>query len=520
MYFVALATDYDGTIAEDGVVAEATLEALRELKQSGRKLLLVTGRQLPDLKKVLPEIALFDLVVAENGGLLFDPKTGEETLLAPEASQVFLDALRAREVPLSAGRCIVATWEPHQHAVLEAIRELGLELQIIFNKGAVMVLPAGVSKASGLEAALALLELSPHNVAGIGDAENDHAFLRLCGCGVAVANALPMLKESAHFVTEMPRGAGVAALARRMIVDDLAGLSERREAIEIALDDTGAPIGISPRGGSLLIAGTSGGGKSTVAAGLLERIQERGFQFCVVDPEGDYAELENAVTLGDAKHEPRLEEAVELLRHVKGNLVVNLLGVQLDERPRYFAKLFLQLCQLRAETARPHWMLIDEAHHMMPPEWATATTLPQQLQGTIFVTVHPEHVARAALESVGFVVAVGVDPAATLCSFCCVVGEDPPEMRAGHIDRGPAYFWERRERRLRRVHINEPRQHLRRHTRKYAEGELDEDRSFYFRGTQGRLNLRAQNLALFLQIAEGVDDPTWLHHLRAGDYSR
>jgi len=48
MYFVALATDYDGTIAEDGVVAEATLEALRELKQSGRKLLLVTGRQLPD----------------------------------------------------------------------------------------------------------------------------------------------------------------------------------------------------------------------------------------------------------------------------------------------------------------------------------------------------------------------------------------------------------------------------------------------------------------------------------------
>ena len=84
MYFVALATDYDGTIAEDGVVAEATLEALRELKQSGRKLLLVTGRQLPDLKKVHPEISLFDLVVAENGGLLFDPKTAEETLLAPE----------------------------------------------------------------------------------------------------------------------------------------------------------------------------------------------------------------------------------------------------------------------------------------------------------------------------------------------------------------------------------------------------------------------------------------------------
>ena len=194
--------------------------------------------------------------------------------------------------------------------------------------------------------------------------------------------------------------------------------------------------------------------------------------------------------------------------------------MELDERPRYFAKLFPQLCQLRAETARPHWILIDEAHHMMPPQWATAANLPQRLEGTILVTVHPEHVARAVLETIALVVAVGPDPAATLRSFCGAVGEDPPEMRDGPIERGLAYLWERRERRFRRVRINEPRQHLRRHTRKYAEGELDEDRSFYFRGPQGRLNLRAQNLALFLQIAEGVDDATWLHHLRAGDYSR
>jgi hypothetical protein len=25
---------------------------------------------------------------------------------------------------------------------------------------------------------------------------------------------------------------------------------------------------------------------------------------------------------------------------------------------------------------------------------------------------------------------------------------------------------------------------------------------------------------MFMQIAEGVDDGTWLHHLRAGDYSK
>jgi hypothetical protein len=58
-----------------------------------------------------------------------------------------------------------------------------------------------------------------------------------------------------------------------------------------------------------------------------------------------------------------------------------------------------------------------------------------------------------------------------------------------------------------------------RHRRKYAEGELPPDRSFYFRGPDGKLNLRAQNLIMFRQLAEGVDDETWLHHLRQGDYS-
>jgi hypothetical protein len=59
-----------------------------------------------------------------------------------------------------------------------------------------------------------------------------------------------------------------------------------------------------------------------------------------------------------------------------------------------------------------------------------------------------------------------------------------------------------------------------RHIRKYAEGELGEDRSFYFRGPDRALNLRAHNLSTFLQLAAGVDDGTWLHHLRGGAYSR
>ena len=65
-----------------------------------------------------------------------------------------------------------------------------------------------------------------------------------------------------------------------------------------------------------------------------------------------------------------------------------------------------------------------------------------------------------------------------------------------------------------------PRAEQRRHRRKYAEGELAPDLCFYFRGPEGKLNIRAQNLAMFLQIADGVDDETWLYHLNKGDISR
>jgi hydroxymethylpyrimidine pyrophosphatase-like HAD family hydrolase len=182
VFFVALATDYDGTLARNGRVAGSTIEALKEVRRSGRKIILVTGRDLADLQRVFPEVSIFDLVVAENGALLYNPAKKEETPLAEPPSPVFVQRLRAVGVsPLSVGRTIVATWEPNETAVLKVIRDLGLELHIIFNKGAVMVLPGNINKAWGLMRALKPLCLSPHNVVAIGDAENDQAFLRACG---------------------------------------------------------------------------------------------------------------------------------------------------------------------------------------------------------------------------------------------------------------------------------------------------------------------------------------------------
>ncbi len=223
MHYLALATDYDGTIADDGVVDKLTLAALEKLRGGSRRLILVTGRDLTDLRQAMPRLDLFDLVVAENGALLYDPTSHQEQALGMAPPPAFLDRLVELGVaPLWLGRVIVATWGRNEDQVLRAIRDLGLNLQMTFNKTAVMVLPVGVTKASGLRAALAQLGLSPLNCIGVGDAENDVDFLDICGMPVAVANAVPAVKQRAAFVTKGARGAGVAELIEHLLTTDLA----------------------------------------------------------------------------------------------------------------------------------------------------------------------------------------------------------------------------------------------------------------------------------------------------------
>jgi hydroxymethylpyrimidine pyrophosphatase-like HAD family hydrolase len=219
--FLALATDYDETLATDSIVSDATFAALKRLKETGRKLLLVTGRELPDIQRLFPKCDIFDKIVAENGAFLYTPATGKERSLAPASSPELVESLRAQGVkPLFVGRSVISTHEPHEVVALETIKTLGLELEIIFNKGSVMVVPSGINKATGLAAALEEMGLSAENVVGIGDAENDHAFLGAVGYGVAVANALPKLKEAADQVTKGARSAGVVELIDELISQD------------------------------------------------------------------------------------------------------------------------------------------------------------------------------------------------------------------------------------------------------------------------------------------------------------
>jgi HAD superfamily hydrolase (TIGR01484 family) len=527
MRFVCLICDYDGTIARNGKVAASTIQALENVRKSGRRLVLATGRELKELLEVFPEVPLFDRVVAENGGVLYRPRTKEQVVLAEKPPQQFVDELAKRGVtPLSVGECVVATWHPHETTALQVIREMNLELQITFNKNAVMILPSGINKSSGLRVALNELQFSPHNIVGVGDAENDHAFLSLCECSIAVANALPALKERSDWVTAHSHGTGVEEVIQLLVKDDLKDLEPRltRHNIPLGTEQAGSQFFVPAYGTRLLVSGPSGSGKSTVVSALVERFVEAEYQVCLFDPEGDYDEFSQLVTLGGPERIPAASEILEILGNPGRSITINMLGVPLADRPSFFQSVLSRVLELRFKTGRPHWIVVDEAHHVLPKDLGSAgIAVPKGLENFILVTVHPDLMSPAVLNSVEELIAVGADPQQVirqlydstkkkaLLNVIPTAYAKPDHALAWRFadTSGPHY-----------VKVVPAKGQRRRHLRKYAAGELGEDKSFYFRGPENKLNLRAQNMNLFAQLAEGVDEETWSFHLSKGDYSR
>lgn len=230
MRYVALAADYDGTVATSGMLSEEVEAALERLRSSGRRAVLVTGRTFEELASHRPNLELFDRVVLENGAALHSPSEGQTIVLSPPPSLELARELEQRGVePVFMGQAILTTRRPNERLVLGAIRNLGLELQISFNGESVMVLPTGVDKGSGLKAALGELALSAHEVVGVGNAENDQPFLDICGCAVAVDNAVAAIKANVDFCTRGADGNGVAELIEELVTTDLSGRTPKEK---------------------------------------------------------------------------------------------------------------------------------------------------------------------------------------------------------------------------------------------------------------------------------------------------
>ena len=417
MRYLALCCDYDGTLADDGRVSSATLSAVERLRASGRKVVLVTGRVVAELQTVCGRLDLFDRVVAENGACLYNPATDEERVLAARPPDIFIETLRRRGVkPLSIGQVIVAAWLPHETIVLNAIHDLGLELQVIFNKDAVMVLPTGINKASGLAVALRDLNLSPCNIVGIGDAENDHAFLAACQIGVAVENALPLLKDAADFVTRNARGAGVVELIEELLHDDLRardGQFSRRRMV-LGLEESGEEMLQSVHDFNALLVGAPGEHLHAATSGLLERLTARGYNFCVVDPEGAYAVLDHALAIGNVTQAPALEDARQLLNTYDTNVVVSLEGVPIDARADFFAVLMKCILETRSRTGRPHWLVINEFPQLFRMSAGGSARAPWPSEGVLHLGTKLESTDQAALRGISTVLAIGHHAQSTL----------------------------------------------------------------------------------------------------------
>ena len=145
---------------------------------------------------------------------------------------------------------------------------------------------------------------------------------------------------------------------------------------------------------------------------------------------------------------------------------------------------------------------------------------PQTLINTVLVTVHPGRLSKATLSVMDAVIAVGPSPYDTLHDFARRSGAALSGSTLVLTGGETAVAWfPRSSQAPTPMRVVRARADRLRHLRKYAEGNM-RYHSFYFRGPSGRQNLKAQNLAVFSQIAEGIDDETWMYHLRRGDYSR
>jgi hypothetical protein len=339
---------------------------------------------------------------------------------------------------------------------------------------------------------------------------------------VAVNSAVPTLREAADWVTMWPNGAGTAEAMLALVADDMATHAKRstRHRVTLGSSREGVSLTVSPVEENVLIAGTSGSGKSTLAHGILEQLIDKGYQTCVIDPEGDYQSIEKMIMFGNSQRGPTVAEVLTAMDNPSTQVIVNLVGLPLQDRPSFFFELLPQLQERRIRTGRPHRVLVDETHHLLPTKWRATVASMRDLKGMLFVTVHPDQLSPHVLDTVDIAVALGERPSSTLQAVANHKGLSLPPISSAELKPGEAVLW-----RVAAGQSPQPfmmtvsRMERRRHRRKYAEGELPPERSFYFRGPEGKLNLRAQNLIMFRQLADGVDDETWLHHLRNGDYS-
>jgi hydroxymethylpyrimidine pyrophosphatase-like HAD family hydrolase len=531
MKLAAVALDYDGTITRGDRPDEAVRDAIAALRSNGILVLLVTGRILSELIRVAGDLHFVDGVVAENGAVVYFSNTGHTSTLAPPIPDVFLRELGRRGIPYRAGQCLVDARADDAARILEVVRGLELPLVLVFNRGSVMVLPQGVSKATGLHTTLDMLRVSVRNTLAIGDAENDHELLRIAEVGAAVSWGSAALRSAADLVVNGGGPAGVASFLRPLAGSKAMPIPSRpRRRLRLGHTEDGQEFSLAIRGRNVLVAGDAKSGKSWVAGLLSEQLILHGYSVCVLDPEGDYGSLEalpGVSVLGGEDPPPTPRQLGRALQYPDRSVVIDLSRLPHDRKIEYIREALPALNVMRRRNGLPHRIVVDEAHYFLHDSDAHRL-LDLELNGYTVVTYRASRLPKALLAATDVMIVTcesspdEVEGLCRCCARCMQVDRAAWKRLLSHLALGQAValpITEEAGGDLRLFTIG-PRltPHVR-HREKYVDVPVTEGRAFVF--TEGPApRARVRTLRQFVDHVERSTTAALDGYLRRGDFSR
>jgi hydroxymethylpyrimidine pyrophosphatase-like HAD family hydrolase len=522
------ALDYDGTIDDGGRLHPDVRSAISEARLQGIMVVLATGRRVDDLRRVIGDLSVFDAVVAENGAIVHFPDNGRSIPQAQGPPGCFLRALRERGLSVSEGMCVIEISAESAPVVLDEIRRQELPLVLLFNRQRAMVVPQGISKATGLRAALEALRVSPHNAIGVGDAENDHSLIEACEIGVAVSWGSRALQMAAD---ELLAGSGPNAVAdfirSTLARPQLPPERTRRRHLQLGTDSNGMPFELAVRDRNILIVGDPRSGKSWLAGLLAEQLILLGYCVCILDPEGDYATLSRlprVISLGGDDPPPQPRDLWRALRYPDVSIVVDLSQLGLDDKREQIAALLPVMASMRSEAGFPHRILLDEAHYFLS-EPAIHSQLHLEHGGYLLATYRMDELPADAIATSEVVLATRVTDPREVEALAVYQGNErqslQPVLAQLALDEA-VLLPNAREARGSVQHIQLlPRLTLHvRHRRKYLDVPVLGRHAFVFTRSGISTGERAATLSEFVRLVRGGPMEVLAGHLRRGDVSR
>ena len=213
------AFDFDGTIAEDGRVPKEIIEVFRKAYLQTHALFLVTGRlyRQADIEEILPYLTG---IVWENGAVLEHLSGARVSLPFGTLPEPLVKDLEQTGIEMLTGMAIAATWAQNENLVKEVSARHHYLPTLDWNKMALMILPTGANKGSGLKRLLEQCHCSSETLMAFGDGENDHSLLSMAKTAVAVQDAVPSLQEIAHVVSNNPGPSGVVEILQAFLGEE------------------------------------------------------------------------------------------------------------------------------------------------------------------------------------------------------------------------------------------------------------------------------------------------------------